>query len=231
MKKEETEKVSLTPAELYRLLICCLRYGYSRNNHLMPSSAYKEALDYLSRMAEVDEDLAASTAIQLAEECISDQICMNFYDGLDDDCQNREESVKFANSLIKFAKDHGNPNPPYNFDSLLRNVGKADSLKYDVWELKDYDFESNLSPTWEFVKGLDRAEIESGISKATAYESLFKKVIKADSAVFSGRLSVKNPPEQSNLVVGEIFRIAEPEALSGRVFCVILSEESGIAYA
>lgn len=69
MKKKEV-KVSLK--DLYQMMICETRYGYTRNNGLMPSGAFDHCRTYLPLMAEADAEYAAHTAKQLAEEAISE---------------------------------------------------------------------------------------------------------------------------------------------------------------
>ena len=48
---EEKEYVKIDVHKLYQLLITELRYGYTRNNHLMPSSAYNDAAFIVCSMA------------------------------------------------------------------------------------------------------------------------------------------------------------------------------------
>ena len=64
------KKVSVNPVDLYRFLIEGNRYGYTRNNHLMPSGAFDACRQYLPALFEADGDVALSTARQLAEEAI-----------------------------------------------------------------------------------------------------------------------------------------------------------------
>lgn len=56
--------------DLYQFLISECRYGYTRNNHLMPWGAFHHVYEYLPLMKETNRDFAISTACQLAEEAI-----------------------------------------------------------------------------------------------------------------------------------------------------------------
>lgn len=69
MKKKDV-KVSLK--DLYQMMISDTRYGYTRNNGLMPDGAFDHCRTYLPLMAREDADYAAHTAKQLAEEAISE---------------------------------------------------------------------------------------------------------------------------------------------------------------
>lgn len=64
------KKVSIYPVDLYRFLIEGNRYGFTRNNHLMPGGAFDACRHYLPALFEADEDIGLSTARQLAEEAI-----------------------------------------------------------------------------------------------------------------------------------------------------------------
>lgn len=68
--KDKTVSVSLS--DLYQFLVSECRYGYTRNNHLMPWGAFRHVYEYLPLMVEADVDRAIGTAKQLAEEAISE---------------------------------------------------------------------------------------------------------------------------------------------------------------
>ena len=68
--KDKTVSVSLS--DLYQFLVSECRYGYTRNNHLMPWGAFRHVYEYLPLMVEADADRAIGTAKQLAEEAISE---------------------------------------------------------------------------------------------------------------------------------------------------------------
>lgn len=69
-RKEESILVNVH--DLYQLLLGNCRYGYTRNNHLMPWGSFEHCKKYLPMMKEVDPTCAAHTATQLAEEAISE---------------------------------------------------------------------------------------------------------------------------------------------------------------
>lgn len=76
--------ITLDIKTVYQILIGDLRYGYTRNNHLMPSDAYDKAKSILNLMKKTNSTWAYSTANQICEECISDQIMIHFYNGFDE---------------------------------------------------------------------------------------------------------------------------------------------------
>ena len=90
MDTAKTINVSLK--NVYQLLISEMRYGYRRNNHLMPSCGYDKVKTLVPQMYEVDKEYAIYTMKQLCEECISDQLSANFYDGEEDEHGNRAEA-------------------------------------------------------------------------------------------------------------------------------------------
>lgn len=66
---ERAVKVKLK--DLYQMLIEGNRYGFTRNNHLMPDGSFEHCKTYLPKMEEVDATWAVHTARQLADEAIS----------------------------------------------------------------------------------------------------------------------------------------------------------------
>ena len=109
----ETEKrtIEVDCKDLYQLLIEGCRYGYTRNNHLMPGGAFDHCRTYLPQMRAVGGDWADHTARQLAEEAI-EQLRM---DAFDDDRKafsffqdgipgaERELKAKWTRGLYRFA--------------------------------------------------------------------------------------------------------------------------------
>ena len=67
-KKRKT--VAVECHDLYQLMISECRYGYTRNNHLMPWGAFNHCYFYLPKLMKADPDFAKHTAKQLAEEAI-----------------------------------------------------------------------------------------------------------------------------------------------------------------
>jgi hypothetical protein len=93
-------------------------------------------------MYELDKEYAVYTMKQLCEECISDQIMMNFYDGEDDEFGNRAEAIEFVKYSLKWIHEHDiDPRYdsslwfPYNYDLYLDNVAKDDEPRYNIYEL------------------------------------------------------------------------------------------------
>lgn len=68
MEKQKTVKIN--PTDLYQFLIEGNRYGYTRNNHLMPGGAFDHCRKYLPLLYKTDMAIGVRTAQQLAEEAI-----------------------------------------------------------------------------------------------------------------------------------------------------------------
>lgn len=68
--EKQTKTVKVGIKDLYQFLIEGNRYGFSRNNHLMPGAAFDHCREYLPEMYDVDPEAALRTATQLAEEAI-----------------------------------------------------------------------------------------------------------------------------------------------------------------
>ena len=137
MDTAKTMNVSLK--NVYQLLISEMRYGYRRNNHLMPSCGYDKVKTLVPQMYEVDKEYAVYTMKQLCEECISDQLVANFYDGEDDEFGNRAEAIKFINWSVQWINQHENNSNnwlPYNHDLFVANLAKDDEPRYLVYELR-----------------------------------------------------------------------------------------------
>lgn len=58
--------------DLYQFIIAELRYGYSRNNHLMPDGAFEHARYYILGMYREDKAWAIRTLTQAVSEAISE---------------------------------------------------------------------------------------------------------------------------------------------------------------
>ena len=136
---DTTKTMNVSLKNVYQLLISEMRYGYRRNNHLMPSCGYDRVKTLVPQMYEVDKEYAIYTMKQLCEECISDQLVANFYDGEDDEFGNRAEAIKFINWSIQWINQHENNSNnwlPYNHDLFVANLAKDDEPRYLVYELR-----------------------------------------------------------------------------------------------
>lgn len=138
--------MSVPLKDVYQLLIGELRYGYKRNNHLMPDAGYEKVKRIIPEMYKVDKEYAIYTLKQLCEECISDQIMMNFHDGEDDEYGNRADAIHFVKYSLKWIHKHeadkqyeDNAWFPYNYDLFLDNVAKDKEPRYNVYEIKGDD--------------------------------------------------------------------------------------------
>lgn len=200
--------------DLYRFLIESCRYGYKRNNHLMPWGAYDDARKYLPMMLDVDKGCALRTAEQLCDECISDQLMLNFYDGLDDDCGNRKCSVEFIEFLTNFLDYNSDSlRRPYNYEDYLENVKRRENLKYRVYELDSFSASANKI----------RELTEEAVTKKEAEYLLYDKEMNAKDGVFN---LIQVYTEKYPLrVIGEIRRIVEPKAFEGRVYSFELERD------
>ena len=153
------KKIEISPKDLYHFLICETRYGYTRNNHLMPSSAFDDCKALLPLFLLADKEYALHTAKQLCDECIFLNLTLTFGDGIDDIHGNRKESIDFVYWLLDWINTNGDANyKPYNYDDFLRNVGIDDKPQYRVSELYGYDLESNK---WEDSKVITKGKLLS----------------------------------------------------------------------
>lgn len=138
-----TKTLDIPLKDAYQLLIGECRYGYSRNNHLMPSCAYDKVKRIVPQMYEVDKEYAVYTLKQICEECISDQLTWHFYDGEDDEHGNRAEAIEFINWCLQWIHTHetdkryeGSVWLPYNMDQFSDNLAKDNEPRYLVYELR-----------------------------------------------------------------------------------------------
>lgn len=127
-----TVKIKLK--DLYQLLISTARYAYTRNNHLMPGSFYEQAKRLLVEMKDADQEWAVNTAKQLCDECISDEIQNHFYEGIDDEYNNLQDSRKFVKWLLDFIDD--DTWKPYNYADFEANLKKDDEPRYNIYKVE-----------------------------------------------------------------------------------------------
>ena len=218
---EEKEYVKIDVHKLYQLLITELRYGYTRNNHLMPSSAYNDAADLLDRMLEADEGVAVRTAKQLCEECIGDELAMRFSEGLEDDFGNRKAAIDFIEYLLDFVRKREPGYKPYNMYMYDDNMKRSEDMRYSVFSIKDA--ESFDAFSHEVPK--DRELLKGGLKLDEAYEYLFSTVLGMKNEDVSFNVMKIFGGIYGNLIVGKELRICEPERHKGKVY-LILKEEN-----
>lgn len=132
----KNKQVKVKVGDLYQFLISECRYGYTRNNHLMPWSAFNKVKDYIDRMYKVDKDRAIDTLKQICEECISDEINSKFYDGEDDEFGNRYEAINFVYWCINYINDKIDVEwVPYNYNVFISNITLDDEPRYMIIDL------------------------------------------------------------------------------------------------
>lgn len=150
------KEVGVTPKVLYQLLICACRYGYMRNNHLMPDGAFLKCKELLPKQFQVDQKMALHTARQLCEECISDELLAHFYSGDEDSSGNRQKAINFVYWLMTWIREHGDDAfKPFCYDRFLENVAIDDKPQYTVKELFGFNFETKK---WSSSKTLNKGK-------------------------------------------------------------------------
>ena len=211
------ENVKIDINDLYKLLISDCRYGYTRNNHLMPGAAYENVKKYINEMYVVDKETALSTACQLVEECIENQLGYNFIDALDDENGNRKEAIDFINVLLNWIHLKGNDEElsyrdykyyvPYNYNIYNKNIEKEASYKYRVYELDNFNEDANK------IRELTTVPV----SKAEADTVLFKDELKVTSLSYN-KLNIMS----EHRITGEIIKIITPTDFQDKVYSIEL---------
>lgn len=132
------KKLELSLKDIYQLLISELRYGYTRNNHLMPSSAFTRVENIILEMIKVDKDFAISTLKQICEECISWQLLGNFYDGEDDENGNRKLTIDFIKWCLAVIQGYDFYQwLPYNYNDYKENIAKDNAPRYNIYLVEE----------------------------------------------------------------------------------------------
>lgn len=182
----DDKTISIGTDDLYRFLIANCRYAYTRNNHLEPSCSYSVVKEYLPLMLEAHHRLAIITAMQLCEECIYHEILSHFYDGFDDEFNNRKDSIDFVEYLIKFVHDNDDADfKPDYYLPYLENLKKDDAPIYNIYEV---EYKSPYDKDYEFHAGLPElkdALNESPLSRNNYLDYLFDNVIQESSGIFN----------------------------------------------
>lgn len=211
MAKEKNEMIKVNVHDMYQLLLSECRYGYTRNNHLMPSGAYQKVKKYLPIMLKVNGDCAFRTVQQLCEECISEQLTMQFYNGLDDEYGSRREAIDFIEYLLQWSRDNfGFELNPYNYDQYTDNLKREQKLKYRVYELEGFD---------ENAKVVRELTLEP-VSKEDANQLLFEKELGVTQCVMN-HIDIKTC-QYPIKVVGEVIRIIEPRSHADKIYAIKL---------
>jgi len=137
-----TKKIRLELKDVYQMLIAECRYGYTRNNHLMPWGAYDKVKRIIPVMYKADPEYAIYTIKQICDECISEQLTWRFYDGEDDENSNRFEAIKFIEWCLDYIHKNEtdfcfkeDPWFPYNYDHFTQNVALDDEPRYNIYEI------------------------------------------------------------------------------------------------
>lgn len=157
--RTKKEVVSVGCKDLYQMLIESCRYGYTRNNHLMPDGAFEHCRTYLPRLKRVWGEHADHVAKQLAEEAIG-QLIM---DAFDDDSKkfsffqegiqgaDREIKAEWTRGLYRFAITYEfNAAPGVKFftedgTTYLETVSAGDGkveLRFLAFESDPHKFET-----------------------------------------------------------------------------------------
>lgn len=179
MDTAKTMNVSLK--NVYQLLISEMRYGYRRNNHLMPSCGYDKVKTLVPQMYEIDKEYAVYTMKQLCEECISDQLSANFYDGEEDEYGNRAEAIEFVKWSMQWVNQHeaefGHKSGdwlPYNHDLFEANLAKDNEPRYLVYELRGKSKRKKLITTKPVSQSEYLSVVFDGISEANYRREVHK---------------------------------------------------------
>ena len=193
---EEEKKIAINLTDMYQFLIAECRYGYRRNNHLMPWGAYHHVKDYAPLMLKIDKQWALHTLEQLCDECISEQIIGNFYDGFDDEFGNRAEAIEFIKYLLDTIHNNGDENYyPYNYDQFLDNLAKDDEPIYNIYEV-EYK-EPYSQPIEDLYKGLPelgKKLNDKPLSRKEYLNYLFGTIIpvKENETIWYNKMQVKD---------------------------------------
>lgn len=191
-KKTTKKNVPVDPVDMYRLLIGEVRYGCSRNNHLMPSGAFDTCRKYLPILMKTNADVAIRTAQQLCEEVIS-ELNLRFYDGEDDENGNRKLYVQFIEECIKFVHENGGPEDwvPFNYNDYQGNLATDDIPQFIVLD----------ADTRELL-----VDAEHALTRKNYLEIIFRTFVEAkEGETYS--YNYQRLTDENNHVVGYIYRI------------------------
>ena len=173
------KKLEISIKDLYQFLIAECRYGYSRNNHLMPGGAYDHVREYLPIMEDVDAEYAIHTAKQLCEECIEMEL-IQFLDGIDDENGTRADAFKFIEEMLDFIHKHDNQSTwkPYNYHWYLENKALDDKPRYDIYEADYMGY--NIDETFKLGEKIN----DKMLSKNELMTYICSEICKSDSMTY-----------------------------------------------
>ena len=130
---DKLKTLALELKDIYQMLIAECRYGYTRNNHLMPWGAYDKVRRIIPEMYKVDAEYAIYTLKQICEECVSDELMGHFYDGVDDEFENMNQTIVFINWCLSYIHEH-------DTDKRFSNINKWTPNFYDIYEKRWSEF-------------------------------------------------------------------------------------------
>ena len=190
----EVKTMNLNTIDVYRLLIGEVRYGCSRNNNLMPGSAFDEARQYVPVMFEADPDLAVHTAAQLCTEVIN-ELALRFWEGAEDEFGNRQKYLDFINWCLDFVHQHGVENyVPYNNDQLSHVLATDDLKQFIIMD----------NETQELLVDKDHA-----LSRREYMEYILKEILKAKEGD-ECRYNFQNIKADRDKIIGHVLSFVEP---------------------
>ena len=157
-------EVKIDTCVAYRLVISNLRYGYTRNNHLMPWCAFEEAREVIDAMMEVDKSMAMHTVTQSCEECIS-ALGNAFRDGVDDEFDNRKHYIDYIEWCLAKIDEDDPINLPYNINTYRKNLALDELKRYDIVWLDDDGKDGATEGPYSLNEAIDR--LFEGVNEAT----------------------------------------------------------------
>lgn len=160
-------KLEIEPKTLYQLLVSEERYGCSRNNHLMPMGAFDNIKEVLPQFYKLDNITGIATAKQICEEIIN-ELNYRFFDGLDDEFNNREDYLDMILWLLDFVVNNIGEWKPYNWDTYLRQLSLDCEKRYYI---EDMDTKEQLS--------------KGKVSKKELIDVIMKDILNADMATYT----------------------------------------------
>ena len=136
-RKKPMPSVQVGLKDMYQMLIESCRYGYTRNNHLMPWGSFQHVRSYLPKLIKKDREWGLHTASQLCDEAIS-ALAGAYPNGYDIDfwggC-NMHEYREFIDWLLGILRENGYK-MPYNLDQYQWQL-RQDGAR--LWTLEDLD--------------------------------------------------------------------------------------------